>query len=265
VPPEPFQAPSRRGFFLPIVHPDLDRLIRLQRLETFAEGARRKIAEHPQTMQSLDARLEAANQSVASARQRVADCQTRRRAQETDAAVVQTRLARFKDQLMEVKTNREYQAMQHEIEMAQTDVRTREDRILETMLEADELGAAVKRAEGELVAVERDVMAERAALDGELTQLKADLDRTAAVRQSLVDEIDASALAIFEQVARGRKGIAVAEARGGLCMICHVRLRPQVFNDVRRNDSIIQCDSCHRILYFVPDAGVAPAQAVAEP
>ena len=49
-----------------------------------------------------------------------------------------------------------------------------------------------------------------------------------------------------------RHGIAVAEARDGICMICHVRLRPQVFNNVRRNTEIIQCDTCQRILYFVP-------------
>ena len=46
----------------------------------------------------------------------------------------------------------------------------------------------------------------------------------------------------------------MAEARDGLCTVCHVRLRPQVFNEVRRNDGIIQCDSCTRILYFVPAA-----------
>ena len=54
----------------------------------------------------------------------------------------------------------------------------------------------------------------------------------------------------FEQVARKRNGIAVAEARDGICTICHVRLRPQVFNTVRRNEDIVQCDTCQRILYF---------------
>ena len=64
----------------------------------------------------------------------------------------------------------------------------------------------------------------------------------------------------FERVAQRRNGIAVAEARDGICTICHVRLRPQVFNTVRRNEQIIQCDSCNRILYFVP----APAPPAAE-
>jgi predicted nucleic acid-binding Zn-ribbon protein len=50
-----------------------------------------------------------------------------------------------------------------------------------------------------------------------------------------------------------RKGVAICTAtRDGLCSVCHVRLRPQVFQQVRHNDSIIQCDSCQRILYYVP-------------
>ena len=58
-------------------------------------------------------------------------------------------------------------------------------------------------------------------------------------------------LAIFETLARRRNGVAVAEARDGICTICHVRLRPQVFNTIRRNDGIVQCDSCQRILFYV--------------
>jgi predicted nucleic acid-binding Zn-ribbon protein len=60
-------------------------------------------------------------------------------------------------------------------------------------------------------------------------------------------------VALFEQVARARKGVAICAAtRDGLCSACHVRLRPQVFQEVRRNDTIIQCFSCNRILYYVP-------------
>ena len=68
---------------------------------------------------------------------------------------------------------------------------------------------------------------------------------------------------LFERIAHGRKGVAVAEARDGLCTLCHVRLRPQMFNQVRRNDALHQCDSCTRILYFVPAA--APGGGAAEP
>ena len=53
-------------------------------------------------------------------------------------------------------------------------------------------------------------------------------------------------------MSKQRKGLAVAEARDGGCTVCHVRMRPQMFNEVRRGETLIQCESCLRILYFVP-------------
>jgi predicted nucleic acid-binding Zn-ribbon protein len=240
------------------MNPDLERLIRLQQLETAAEDARRRIAEHPGRMQMLDARLQTVRDGLAAAKTRLAAVQEKRRAEEKDAATVQGRLAKYKDQLLEVKTNREYTAMLHEIETAQNDIRVREDRILETMMAADDLNAEIKKADAELKVAEREVAAARVELGAEMTTLQGDIERTAAERQRLIVEIDRSVLGRFEQVARIRKGVAVAEARNGHCTICHVRLRPQVFNEIRRNASIIQCDSCQRILYF---AGESEAQA----
>ena len=243
------------------MHPDLDGLIRLQRLETFAEEARRKIVDYPQRIQALNACLEEAKAVVTGLKQRVTDSQTTRRREEKDLAVVQGRLAKYKDQLLEVKTNREYQAMQQEIAVAQGEVGRHEDRILERMLEADELTRAVKRAEAEFAREQADVSAEQMALDQEIKQLEAALDGTAGSRARLVAEISAPAMVTFESVARARKGVAVVEAREGHCTVCHVRLRPQVFNEVRRNEAIIQCDSCQRILYFEPAPPQAPATA----
>jgi len=230
---------------------DLSRLIHLQQLDTAAEEARRKIATHPQRVQQLEDRLAAAKDSVATVKAGLTDAQNKRRAEEKEVAAVQTRLAKYKDQLLEVKTNREYSAMLHEIEAAQNDIKAREDVILEAMMQGDDLSAAVKKAEVEFKTIEKEVAAERQVLDQEVASLQANMDKTAAERDTLIKEISPDALSTFERVARVRKGQAVAQASNGMCTICHVRLRPQVFNDIRSNEAIIQCDSCQRILFFV--------------
>lgn len=242
------------------MHPDLERAVRLQQIETFSENARRRIAERPDRASALDTRLAAAREVVDGVHHRLADNQAARRGLDKDLAAVQSRLAKFKDQVMEVKTNREYQAMQKEIEVAQTEVRRVEDLILERMIEGDDLVQELKRAEQALAAEEAAVQDERRALDEEAASLQAELDRASAARQALLAEMPANILAVFEQVARARRGIAVAEARDGHCTLCNVRLRPQVFNDVRRNESIIQCESCQRILYFARPSEPATAQ-----
>ncbi len=240
--------------------PDLERLIDLQHLDDFVEQARRTIAEHPDRIKALDDRLSDARARLAAAKQHVADNQAARRAQEKDLAALQGRLSKYKDQLMEVKTNREYQAMQKEIEVAQAEVRAIEDRILERMVEADDLAAGVKKADAELAAAQKEIERERREMDEHVAKLHVELEHSVGRRQAILDQISPNVLATYQSVARKRKGIAVAEARNGLCTVCQVRLRPQVFNDVLRNDTIIQCESCQRILYSVPLApGTPPA------
>jgi uncharacterized protein len=232
--------------------PDLERLIHLQQLDDFVEQARRTIAEHPDRVKALDDRLNEAREHVAAARQRTTDNQAARRMLEKDLAALQGRLSKYKDQLMEVKTNREYQAMQKEIEVAQAEVRAVEDRILERMVEADDLAAGVKQAEAALVDVQKAIERERREMTEHVAKLEVELQDSVGRREAILSEISPNVLAVYHSVAPKRKGIGVAEARGGLCTICQVRLRPQVFNDVLRNDSIVQCSSCQRILYSAP-------------
>ena len=129
---------------------DLERLIALQRIDSAVHDGERRLAEEPERQKTLDARLEEAHLHVVTARERLAHSQGSRRAIEKDLAVHQGRLSKFRDQLMGVKTNVEYQAMQKEIEFAQAGVKTLEDRVLELMLDADDLTAAIKSAESKL-------------------------------------------------------------------------------------------------------------------
>jgi uncharacterized protein len=240
--------------------PDLQHLIELQNLETAIEEAKRRIAAHPQLVADAEDRLAHATEAVEAAKQRLKASQEARREQEKDAATYQSRLSKFKDQLSAVKTNREYQAMQHEIETAQKELGTVEERVLERMMEADALTADIKKAEQVLAAQQKDVEAEKKTLAEELVTVEAALKEATDKRQALVASLPARLVALFEQVARARKGLAIAVAtRDGLCSACHVRLRPQVFQEVRRNDQIIQCASCNRILYYIPPPAVEPA------
>ena len=239
---------------------DLEKLIVLQRLDSAAHEARQKLADAPDREKALDARLEAARYVVAAAKAKLAESQNVRREHEKTVALHQGRLSKFREQAMAVKTNQEYHAIQKEIEFAQTEMKGAEDAVLERMLEGDELTAAVKRAESDLAAEQKKVDADRKATAAESGELKAALDTLSAERAEVVRSLTPAVLSLFERIANRRNGIAIAEARDGICSICHVRLRPQVFNSILKNDQIIQCDSCNRIMYHVPKAAAtAPA------
>ena len=247
---------------------DLDRLSALQKLDSAADAARKKLAAEPEHELQLEARLEAARQHVAHAKERVAENKNARAALEKDVAVQQGRLSKFRETAMAVKTNQEYHAVQHEITFAQTEIKKIEDAILERMMESDELIAALKAAETTLAAESKAIDAERKTGSAAHIEMEKALEQIAVERTGLVAGLKPDVLATFEAVSRKRNGVAMSEARGGVCTICHVRLRPQVFNTVLRNDSILQCDHCNRILYYVPvpaSAATAPADPSAQP
>jgi predicted nucleic acid-binding Zn-ribbon protein len=239
---------------------DLEHLIALQRIDTAIHDAEHTLADEPARLAALDSRLDAARQDVAHAKDAIAANQAARRDIEKELAVHQGRLSKFREQAMAVKTNQEYHAIQHEIAFAQNEIKTHEDRMLERMMEADELGAALKAVEASLTAAQKEVEAGKRAITAEHDELRTRLDTLKGERGATVSTLPADVLHTFELIAKRRHGVALAEARDGICTICHVRLRPQVFNTVRRNEAVIQCDSCQRILYFVPPTTVASAQ-----
>ena len=233
--------------------PDLQRLIDLQRLESALADARARIAAHPQRLAEADAQLASANDALESAKNRLKDNQEARRALDKDIALYQGRLSKFRDQQSAVKTNKEYQALGHEIETAQKDLGGVEEKVIERMVEADTIAADVKQAEALFAVRKKEIDAQKKQLGDELASVETTLKSATEERAALLKQIDPRLISTFEQVARVRKGIAVTAAtRDGLCSVCHVRLRPQVFQLVRQNDTIIQCDSCQRILYYVP-------------
>jgi predicted nucleic acid-binding Zn-ribbon protein len=240
---------------------DLQHLIHLQELDLAAERTRRRIADLPAARAALEDRISQRTAAVDAVKQRIATNQAARRELEKDLAAVQARLSKFKNQLMEVKTNKEYQAMQKEMSVAEQEISEHETRLLERMVDADGLAAELKAAETALKADQAEVARELTTLEAERDQAERVLQRTTEERTGVAARVSSEALAVFDRVAHGRKGLALAEARDGLCTVCHVRLRPQVFNEVRRNDSLIQCESCGRILYFLPTpSGAAQPQ-----
>ena len=247
------------------MHADLERVIALQRLDSTAQDAERRLAEEPERERVFESRLQDARDRLKSAKDQLAANQQARRELEKEVAVHQGRLSKFREQAMAVKTNQEYHAIQKEISFAQTEIKGIEEKILERMLEADDITAAVKRSEADLASELKTVEADRKKMAAEHAELNALLERSRAERSQVVETLDKHVLAVFDLVARRRNGVAVAEARDGICTICHVRLRPQVFNTVLRNDAITQCDSCQRILYFKAPPAAASSAAVTQP
>lgn len=241
--------------------PALASLIALQQLDTAAETARRRLTELPAALQAIESRIADATQGLDEARQALNGNQQSRRDLEKQVASVDSRLARFDEHKAAVKTNQEYTALLHEIETARREKDGLEEQILVLLEEADTLQARVRDAETAVADARGQGDADRAALAAERTALEAEVTRLEQQKKRDAVDVPAAVLARYEQLLKQRKMLAVAELHGEICAACHVRLRPAISQQIRRNADIVACESCQRILYAPPPAPAADQAA----
>lgn len=240
--------------------PALTALTALQSLDSAAESARKRIADLPAAEHAIQAHLAASKAAGEAIKARIQQNGEARRALEKDIAGIDTRLARFEDHKAAVKTNHEYTALLHEISTAKSEKDAIEERLLILMDDGDGLTRELKAADAAFKEEQVKSHAALAALTQERQSLDAELGRLARERTGAAAGADARTLALYEQLLKGRRGVAIARMEGDLCSACHVRQRPHMAQQVRRNDSIVQCESCQRILFFVaPAESNAPA------
>jgi predicted nucleic acid-binding Zn-ribbon protein len=231
------------------MNPDLKQLIRLQSIDLSIQELRTRIDKFPGISKALDEKLRSAQIAVDAAKEKAKSNQGTRKRLETDISSIESKISKYRDQMMAVKTNEEYRALQHEIEHAQHGIRKLEDDILNLMMEAENGQADLQSAEARLKQDQQNVNAERTQLEEENKRDLSALESYLKERKEIQTSVSSDLISRYERIRKLRGGIGVAAARNEVCEICQVRIRPQVFQEIRRNDQIIACDACQRILY----------------
>jgi predicted nucleic acid-binding Zn-ribbon protein len=249
--------------------PDLKLVIRLQEIDIRLVDLSREIAALPKHIAEIAKKLVSHERKLEADRAALAANGKERKKREGEIQIQEQKIAKLKDQMRQVKTNEQYRAFQHEIDFCQKEIRKFEDRILELMGESEPLDQNVKAAEVALkdekaqVETEKRQARERTADDEKASR---ELEKE---RAEIVAAITAATYQRYDRVRKARKGIAVAEAVDGRCTKCNMAMRLQFYQDLKKGDQILACESCQRILYYNPpesfeDLTGEPAPAVPE-
>src|SRR5690242_7302159 len=241
----------------------IQRLVHLQTLDVRLAELRSRLQAMPAQLAAVDGRVNAARQQIAAAKEALTASLKDRKKYEMDVDSWKEKARKYRDQSFEVKTNEAYKALQHEIQHAETQVGQAEDRLLERMVAGEQYEREVKAAESSVKTVESEAQSERQKIQNEQTSLQQELQSKEAERREIASGISAELRDTYERIAGRRHGIGLAEVREEACRLCGVRIRPHVFQELRRSDSheIFQCESCTRILYYVEPAVPASAEA----
>lgn len=242
------------------MHPDLKALMELQQADLKIAELSSQIDAVPSQIHTLEAQLNDFLHAHEDRKRRLSANQKERRDLEGEIQLIQSRISKHKDQLYQVKTNEQYRAMLKEIEGEEGNIRKIEDQILEKMIEAEQIEKHVKESAARLEGEKAGVAAETRRLESVRQAAAQDRDGLMGQRKELEAALSESVLDLYERVRKARRGVALAEVREGFCAGCNVRLRPQIYNEARTNETILTCESCSRILYYVESP---PAESAA--
>lgn len=231
--------------------PDLAAALRLQELDQRAGELTKEIAALPKHITDIEKKLDSHQRKLEADRAALSANQKERKKLEADIQTQEQKIWKLKDQTLQAKTNDQYRAFQHEIEFCEKEIRRFEDRILDLMSESEPLEKNVKAAEVALAAEKAEVEKEKTRARERTDADKKALNEIGSERGRVVSSMTALVYANYERVRKSR-GIAVAEMVDGRCSVCHITVRPQHLQDLRKGEKVMSCESCSRILFYNP-------------
>ena len=247
------------------MHSDLHKLIDLQEVDFRIAALRAEIAALPAEVRQIEAKLAGSKTRVETVQAAMKADENARRKYESEIQDQQQKISKYRDQSLNVKTNQEYRALLTEIEHAEAEIRKLEDKILEIMVAADARKEELKQAEAALKADTAENEREKEHARQQTAEDEKALAELGTQQQALRTNVSDDTLRHYDRVMKLRHSALAAVHDDQFCSVCRVMLRPQVFQDVMRGEEIVYCDSCQRILYFVPPPPKPEGEAEPEP
>jgi uncharacterized protein len=237
-------------YFGGVMDEQLNLLIQLQEID----GKIRSLVEQkkrlPEALADLEGRRAANAAELEQAKESLQAAQKNKRDRDKDLEAGVQKVEKLKVHSSEIKNNKEYQALLKEIETAEQENKAIEDAVLALMEKIDAASAGILAAEQRAREEETALDSEQKQHEAEFEMVEKELKSVEQARSEMVVRVQPAVLSQYQKLLNTKAGIAMVEARGESCSGCYMSIPPQVFVNVKKNESIITCPNCGRILYF---------------
>ncbi len=233
----------------------LNFLIQLQQLDKSIEQALVNAQENPRKIEQIDQETQKIQEIFQAFKQEINEIKKQRKGLEREVEELEQKIKKSQVKLMEVKTNKEYRAMLTEVDELKKGKSGKEDLLLDFL---ERLEEGIKKEgvlKGDVEAQIAKGEFKKKELEKEGHELEEDLLKLNRKRKEMSALMEPSLLKQYEFLRDRLKGTAVAEVKEGACLSCHIHIPPQLYNELHRQDRIITCPSCLRILYLSIPAG----------
>jgi hypothetical protein len=224
-------------------------LLALQETDLAMDSAMARLSEAEAQLGETE-ELVAARELVDQRRGETHQVQERQKTLDWDAEEVRRKALEIEGKLYggTVKNPKELEDFQADLSSLQSQLRKREDALLEVMLELEDAETALKEAQAALAEVESAWNANQASLAETQAALKGEIEALEVKRSRQMDGMDRAALSLYQTLRERRQGAAVAVVERGLCQGCRITLPMSILQKARSGLGLVQCVSCERIL-----------------
>ena len=228
----------------------LSLLIQLQEIDA---KIRTQIAQKnrlPEALATLELRRVSINDNLDKVKEALLAAQKVKRDRDKDLETEVQKVEKLRTRSSEIKNNKEYQALLKEIEAAEQGNKAVEDDILGLMEKIDAAAGQITVAEQRAKEEAAEIQVEQKQYEAAFAKLEEELKEIEEERQKAIAHIPKQLLSQYQKLLGTKAGIAITEARGESCSGCYMSIPPQVYVNVKKNENIITCPNCGRILYF---------------
>jgi predicted nucleic acid-binding Zn-ribbon protein len=224
-------------------------LVELQELDAEIYNRKRLLDAIPERIKELDDSLEQKSEHLKSLEEESKNLQVKRKQKETDLASKEETIRKYKTQLFQIKTNKEYTSLEKEIAGIKADNSILEDEILGFFEEIDEIKKKVSKEREDLESEKGKIKDEKKAIEDEKKVNEAEFNNLKNKRKEFTGKLDKSVLSKYERILNNREGLAMVRVVHDSCGGCNMNLPPQVINEAKLKKELIFCGNCARILY----------------
>ena len=219
-----------------------------------------KLKSIPLKIKRAEAQLQLHQRKLEEKQARLADAEKLQRSKTAELEMEGEQRSKYQAQLREVKSNKEYQALDKEISFIEVKEAEIEDEILSAMLQIDQLNEELAQQQKEFGAEREKHNAQKIAYEQEAKNLKAAIVKWQGKQQDFAHQIDSGLIDQYQaRFKRYRKGL-VSLVVENACGNCHLTIPPQTLQEARRYEQLIRCGSCRLILYIPPTSDDVPAE-----
>lgn len=231
----------------------LKTIYEVQLLETSILNNEKKKIIGPKKIEEMDRELEELKKRAEKEKGVIDELEKEKRKKERELDLERDKIKKIESKLYEVKTNKEYQALLKEIEMAKEEIDKTEEDIIILMDRIEDLKRDYGVVLEELKKKEKEIKVEKERLMNELANIDKTLEELKEKRKQLLSEVSEEIRNIYFNLIEKREGLAVVNVKNGVCLGCYMNIPPQLFIEVTKNNRLITCPSCNRIFYFIED------------